>query len=236
MNLILCDDNLLHLDYALSIAKTALDGQDAHFHCYNCYEDILALTHSPIFVPHIAILDIELDGNSGISLAKELNLNFPDCQVIFLTSFPSYASNVYQTSHVWFVLKNQIEEYLPQALEKALCALENKDPHLYITVKQKHEFRRLCINKIFSMERLGHQTQIMTADAPILVRQSPDELLQGLPAGCFIRCHQSYWVNASKISAYANNEFHLLDGSVIPVSRTFKKEALAALQSSKTPV
>lgn len=236
MNIILCDDNLLHLDYALSTAKKALEGTDAQFQCYHCADDILSLLSSPTFIPHIAILDIELGDSSGIQIARQLNDRFSQCQIIFLSAYSMHASEVYQAKHIWFVLKNRMEEFLPQALAKAIAALGRNEDNPCITVKRKRTYQKVAVDQIYHLERIAHQTRICTVNAPILVRQSPDELLQGLPAGCFIRCHQSYWVNASKISAYANNEFHLLDGSVIPVSRTFKKEALAALQNSKTPV
>lgn len=229
MNILLCDDNLLHLDYALSTAKTALKGLDVQFHCYHCAEDIMALLSNITFIPHIAILDIEINDSSGIQLAKQITDRFPQCQIIFLSAYPLYAPEVYQTTHVWFVLKNRMEEFLPQALKKAVAALGNGGQALSITVKQKRTYQKVAVDQIYLIERIAHQTRIYTVNGSVLVRQSPDELLQGLPGNCFIRCHQSYWVNASKISAYVSNEFHLLDGSVIPVSRTFKKAALAAL-------
>ena len=236
MNIILCDDNLLHLDYALSITKTTLEGLDAQFHCYHCSEDVLSLISNITFIPHIAILDIELDGSNGIHIAKQLNDRFPQCQIIFLSAYPMYAPEVYQTAHVWFVLKNRMEEYLPQALKKAVAVLDNSDQALSIIVKQKHTYQKLAIDQIYLIERMAHQTRICTVNGSILVRRSPAELLQGLPEDRFIRCHQSYWVNSSKISTYVSNEFHLLDGSVIPVSRTFKKAALTSLQNSKSSI
>lgn len=232
MNIILCDDNSLHLNYAHSIAKTALEGVDAQFYCYHCAEDILALLSDVSFIPHIAILDIELGESSGIQLARQLNDRFPQCQIIFLSAHSLYAPEVYQANHVWFVLKNRIEEFLPQALEKAVAALGNGGQPLSITVKQKHTYQKVAIDQIYHIERIAHQTRICTVNGTILVRQAPVELLQGIPESCFIRCHQSYWINASKISAYANNEFHLLDGSTIPVSRSFKSAALAALKNT----
>lgn len=236
MNVIICDDNLLHLDYARSLTEKYLADTDAEIRCYHSARDVIALTNNADFIPHIAILNVEINGSNGIQLAEQLNRQFPRCQIIFISAFPRYASDVYQVPHVWFVLKNHIEEYLPQAIQKAQAVLNAAEPDLYIIVKQKHSSMRLDINLVFCMERIVHHTQISTVNGALVVRQTPVELLQTLPENTFIRCHQSYWVNASKISSYVSNEFHLIDGTVIPVSRTFKKEALALFCSGCTVV
>ena len=62
----------------------------------------------------------------------------------------------------------------------------------------------------------------------VLCRQTPEELLSTLDDSLFIRCHQSFWVNRSKIFSLVGDSFHLIDGSEILISRTYKKEAAQA--------
>lgn len=233
MNIILCDDNLLHLNYTMGIAKKILTDPNTNFFCYHSAEDILSAMDTYTYTPHIAILDIELGGKSGIDLARQINAHFPACQIVFISSHSGYASDVYQADHVWFVLKNRITEYLPQAIEKAVSALHDTPNSFAITVKQNHTMQKIAVDRIFFMERVAHRTRITAVDGTIVVWQSPVELLQALPGNTFIHCHQSFWVNRAKISAYAGNDFHLIDGSVIPISRTYKKEALAAFHSGQ---
>ena len=53
-------------------------------------------------------------------------------------------------------------------------------------------------------------------------------MLEQLP-GTFIRCHQSYAVNMTRVDALRDREIVLKDGSVIPVSRRMEKEVQGRL-------
>ena len=46
---------------------------------------------------HILFMDIEMPGESGIDLAMEVNRKWPECQIIYLTNYWSYAMDVYET-------------------------------------------------------------------------------------------------------------------------------------------
>ena len=49
----------------------------------------------------IVIMDIEIDEINGIDLAIETNHILPYCQIIYLTSYMQYVSDVYETNHTY---------------------------------------------------------------------------------------------------------------------------------------
>lgn len=55
--------------------------------------------------PNIALLDIQLGQDNGISLAKQLFPSPSQTQVIFITGYIEYCSDVYETEHIYFLLK-----------------------------------------------------------------------------------------------------------------------------------
>ena len=57
------------------------------------------------YTPDIAIVDIQMDEMSGIELAKRINTVLPQCAIIFATSYLSFATDVYETEHAYFILK-----------------------------------------------------------------------------------------------------------------------------------
>lgn len=233
MNVTICDDNALHLNYARSMAERCLAGTDAVIYTCTSLASLSALADSKCDAPDIAILDIELADGSGIEAATRLNRRLPKCQIIFLSSYPSYASDAYDTSHVWFVLKNRAEDFLPKAIQRAVQNLQSADEPAHIVLRQRQRTQKLPADRIYYLERIMHQTRIVTADGESTTRQTPAELLQTLAPDTFIRCHQSYWVNTRKIRAYADSSFHLADGTVIPVSRTYKKAAVELLHGDE---
>ncbi|EKC47003.1 Response regulator of the LytR/AlgR family, partial [human gut metagenome] len=62
-------------------------------------------------------------GTGGIRLAQSMKHYAPFCQIIFLSSYLSYATEVYETEHIYFILKSQLHQRIGPALHQALTAL-----------------------------------------------------------------------------------------------------------------
>ena len=65
-------------------------------------------------------------------------------------------------------------------------------------------------------------------DGDLETTQSPQALLAGDAAGEFIRCHQSFWVNSRAIAGMEHETFCLSDGTRVPISRSYRKDAREA--------
>lgn len=59
---------------------------------------------------HIMFMDIEMSDENGIDLAMEVNRKWPKCQVVYLTNYWSYAMEVYETRHVYYIVKEKFEK------------------------------------------------------------------------------------------------------------------------------
>ena len=136
-NVLLCDDN----EVFLSETEKMISAE---------YKGVLNVTVSKTIAEalaeiseinmDIAVLDIEMDKESGIDLARILNEKFPDCRIIYLTNHISYASDVYSTDHTYFVLKDDMDKNLPRAIEKAVNEKEAQKND-FITVSSKDRKR-----------------------------------------------------------------------------------------------
>ena len=231
LNIVICDDTPVQLQYTHKLVSSYFSGKNITLFDFGSAEDLLSHISGGL-LPHIAILDIELGTANGISLAKELNALCPGCQIIFLTAYSQYASDVYYAKHAWFVIKKDIEKYLPSALEKATSSAKTGmfEEEPWLLVKIRHTQQRIPVSSILYLERITYRTRIVTVNKEIVCGQAPKELLEHLPNDLFIRCHQSYWINMGKIFSQKANEFHLIDGTAIPISRTYKKSALEAFR------
>lgn len=224
VNIFLCDDTPLQLYCTRDLITDYTQGRDAQVFCFGSSAEFLA--GLAVASPDIAVLDISLGSDNGIELAKAINARFPACQIIFLTAYAEYTSDAYFAKHTWFILKKDTAKYLPAALDKAFRALElgtHEVPAIW--VKKRRNLEKIPTAEVLYLERIGHTTKVVRLHDTLVCRQSPEELLSPLEENAFIRCHQSFWVNRDKIFSFVGDRFHLIDGSEILISRSYKKEA-----------
>lgn len=226
----ICDDNQTHLRLAEDMVKSFFANKNTYDYATNNYssaELLLADIDKNRFVPDIAILDIEMDGDNGITLAKKLNVCAPQCRIIFLTSYMQYAQDVYDAEHVWFVIKKDSDKYFPSAIEKALGSLKSSSNSvsLGILIRKGTTSTLIPLDQILYITKVARKTQIKCLNGVYWDTRRPALLISEKMEPFFLRCHQGYWVNTNMIQELDHETFKLKDGSIIPISRTFRETA-----------
>jgi two-component system response regulator DesR len=82
--------------------------------------------------PDIALLDIEMPGQTGLDAAEELARDLPSCKVLILTTFgrPGYLRRAMENGAAGFVLKDAPATELASAIRRALTGERVVDPGL----------------------------------------------------------------------------------------------------------
>ena len=216
----ICDDELLHARQTQAAIRRC--EAQAVTRCFETPLALLAAVTQQGYAPRVAVLDIRMAGMDGIELAKRLNALVPGCAVIFLTAYLSYAPDVYETRHVYFVLKNELDRRIDSALRAALA--ETAAP-ASLQLATAHGYRNVPVTDVLFLERILRKTRVVLTDGEELVTAAPAALLEAVPDGVFLRCHQSYIVNLAHVRALEDTFFQMEDGTSIPISRAFYKEA-----------
>lgn len=192
LQIAVCDDEKLYLNEVLQILHDTLGDTPNRIQTFQNSAALLAAVEEDGYIPNIAVLDIRMDEVDGITLAKQLNRASPTSKVIFISSYSGYLMDVYETEHVYFVLKPNMEERLPVALQKALASTATVKT---LSVKSGSYHQRIRLDAILYIERLKHKTIVHTDEGDIETAQLPKTLIDsgGVQAD-FIRCHQSFWV------------------------------------------
>ena len=117
----ICDDDALFASSLCAKVQQLFPGsfQISVFHSIRALQ--AAAEKTP---PNIALLDIQLGQDNGISLAKQLFPSPSQTQVIFITGYVEYCSDVYETEHIYFLLKPLDHVLLKKSLQKAVDRLE----------------------------------------------------------------------------------------------------------------
>lgn len=174
--------------------------------------------------PDLAVLDIQMEGMDGITLANRLGVLCPHCRIIFISEYLGYATEVYAVRHSYFLLKSQLRERLGQALRRAAEDLEHL-PRLCFQVRG--QLQTVDVSDVLYLERVLRKTHVHCAERCYETTEHPKEILCRAKTVLFCQCHQSYWINLAWVETMTGDAFTVSGGREIPISRTFHKTARA---------
>ncbi len=185
--------------------------------------------------PDVVFLDIELNGTSGLVLARELP---PACCLIFTTAYAHYALEGFEANAVDFLHKPYFYDRFVRAVQKAeqwlrmhdlLAKAEAPDRRLLL----KSEYRNVAvpIDTILYVESIDNYVRVHLADGRSVLSKIPLRAVEEqLPPGEFLRIHRSYVVPKSRIAGFSRTEVTLTNGAgTLPVGKTYAEEAMALL-------
>lgn len=102
-------------------------------------DEVLAAARSA--APDVALLDIEIPGESGLEAAAELHAHLPACKVLILTTFgrPGYLHRAMEQGVVGFLVKDAPAAQLAAAIRRAVAGERVVDPLLAIAALSEGE-------------------------------------------------------------------------------------------------
>ncbi|WP_243299789.1 LytR/AlgR family response regulator transcription factor [Bacillus litorisediminis] len=195
----------------------------------------------PELKPDLVFLDIELAGDSGLNLAKQLESLEPSPAVVFATAYDEYAVQAFDLNAVDYVLKPFDEDRIQKTLDKVkkIREIENKTIPFHPSIKNERSGKiavpvddrivLLSLSDIQYLESFEGKTKIKTVKQEYTVNEALVLLEKKLSENQFLRVHRSYIVNMDfivEIEPWFNSTFNLIlkDGSKVPVSRTYVKD------------
>lgn len=175
----------------------------------------------------IILLDIVLKETDGINLAILLKQQYSFFKIIFITGYTKYLSDIFRANPDGLLYKPISNHHLKNAIHSVLDKIE-EDEKKYISVSSvKSGIVRINEGEILYLESEQRIIHIHTRDRIIDTYAKLDEFHSLLPE-YFIRAHKSYIVNLYDTSKLSENSLTLSDGTVIPVSRSRKKQVKEA--------
>ena len=221
-HVVICDDDEKWLETAADIlGKYAHNtGQEFAVTGYTTASEMLSSDLSEVAV---IFMDIDLkEKENGIVAVHRINQNWPGCQVVYLTNYLFYATEVYETEHAWFLLKEQFEEKLPAVMDRIRSQKERSSGRFVFTAAD-HQVISLKTEDILYLERKQRETIIVSKEGEYRTRSKLSELQKKLPETEFLRCHNSYLVSLPAVSAIKREEVVMENGTVLLISRGYSK-------------
>ena len=179
----------------------------------------------------LVFLDIRMDEISGIQLLETLNT---ESEVIITTAYDTYALKGYDLNVTDYLLKPFTFERFIQAVGKAQNnILKNDEPgQKFIFVKTEYRLEKILLSEIIYIEGMRDYRRIHTVDKRIMTLQTFREFEERIPKNIVCRVHKSFMVAVEKIISIERDRIKLKD-VLIPISETYKKDFLVAINGKK---
>lgn len=224
----ICDDDRMWCRKAEYLLETFTEEREipAEIFCFQNSEELFGYQGEPM---EVLFLDIEIKDENGIELAEKINSRWENCQIVYLTNYLYYATEVYHTVHVFFVLKEQFEQKMGEVFSKLLHELDQRKKNLIFSVMGGKEIS-LFPAEILYFERIRRITVIETVWGEYKTAEKLSEIQKRLPQPDFVRCHNSYIVYLPAAREITRNAFLMENGTEILISRSYAgkvKEAFA---------
>ena len=163
MKIAICDDELVQREYiyasvqryfnekAIPVSIQEYESAEKLWFQYELNSDI-----------DIVLLDIQMAGMDGISLAKKLRCKNEALAIIFITAMTDYIYEGFQLNAINYLLKPYEEEKLYDCLNKAMEQCNKQDSYLLLRVEK--EIVKIKKDHIIRVESEGHYLNIFTGD------------------------------------------------------------------------
>jgi len=221
LKMAICDDEPYHLNRTEDLIKGILDGRGIDIYVIDTYllgKDLLRFDK---YMEYDAIfLDIDMSGMNGPEIAKQIRENRQDIILVFIAASSDYAVEGYKMEAIRFLLKDVLEETMPECIEviiRRLCLHTHKVCY-HFTEGQKE----MPVDSIGFIESQKHKLLFNVMEKQWVsysLYDKLDNIEKGLSAYGFLRIHKSYLVNMRFIKAIVHYRAYLKSGEILPIPR-----------------
>lgn len=218
----ICDDT----PQDISLLSAALYTYDPYCEIYTYTDGETLIDELPELGPFfdILFLDIYMPGLDGIITAQKIRSENKDIKIIFISSSKEYYPQAYEVFAFNYIVKPFDREKLFEVLDRAIAELGRECSHKILFRNKSSAFSVYC-RDILYIESRDKLLLFQLADGSLRQRYGKlVDITTQLPPQTFIRCHQSFLVNAAHITEMGENYFRV--GQVlISISRKYIKES-----------
>ena len=217
-----CDDEKSYLDVVIGYLNKYQKGNDIPM-------EVFAFGKSSDLLDEIEngekydvyLLDIYMQGLTGMSVATELRSRNVKSPIVFLTSSTDHALEAFGVNATHYLLKPFTEENFFLAMDKAMQSVEDHSNDS-IVIKVDNGYRYFTVKEILYAEAEDKYQRIYLSNGEkILVRITSTELYEKVKDfDCFFRCGRSHIINLNHVRKVTTSSVLLKTGKELKLSRT----------------
>ena len=201
----------------------------------------------------VVFLDIQMPGESGLVLARELSRLREPPLVVFVSAHGEHAIEAFEVHALDYLLKPLGDARLAQAVERCAALLRRRQREAYgaalrdyvasadapqglahLNVRSVGRIERIAIDEVLWLESAANYVELHLAARSVLHRITLNRMEALLPPGAFLRVHRGAIVRRGQIARLDSTgdgtwRLVLRCGAVVPVSERHVDAVRAAM-------
>lgn len=163
----------------------------------------------------IILLDIELGGMDGVTMAKKIRKENKTVQIIFISGYSDYIAEGYEVEALHYLLKPVNKEKLFSVLQRAQEKIKQNDRNLHLEIHGErvriplYEIRYVDVN-------LNYVT--IYANKEYTLKRTLRDIEKDLDSR-FVRVGRSMIINITCVQKVTKISVYLFDGTILPLPR-----------------
>lgn len=223
--IVLCDDEpSVHrqlIGYLEQLASECGDEfETVHF---SSGEDLT--THFPANA-QLLLLDIQMDGISGIEAARKLREAHKDLIIILVTNLIDHAIRGYEIHAYSFLCKPVMYGDFRRSMVDAFSLYDKARP-VKLILNTDSGTELIPLDELLYVEVFHHMASFVFCDCRQDVRTSLSDIEQKTEGRGFFRCHKSYLINFRHVQKINTGSVTMINGDEVPLSRHRRREFLS---------
>lgn len=221
-----CDDEETICDFlqqaiTQELAKADLDGSVTVF---DDGEPLAKLYEAGNADFDIILLDITMKNCDGMTAAKRIRQVDSEVMIVFVTASAEYVFSGYEVRAFRYILKPELLHGFSGVFRECLNALTKADD-AHFTFQKSAETVSIPLRDILYFESNRRVITVhLSSGGSHSFYSKLDTIAEQLSKHDFVRCHQSFLVNAKKIASVKGSRLILTTQEVLPVSKHRSKE------------
>lgn len=177
----------------------------------------------------ILFLDIDLGEESGIEIAAQIAVRYPELVVVFVTGHREFTGEAFEVEAMGYLVKPYDIKKMESILKKALLqvtAIKKQDDIREIIITDENLKKKINTKEITYIQRQLSRSVICTEKKIYNVYETITSLYERLGEG-FLRINQGEVANIKEIAEIRGNMVVLKNGMEMSIGRTYRKDVLA---------
>ena len=166
----------------------------------------------------IYLLDVEMPVADGLQVATEIKKICAEPIIIYITDFPQYAPRGYEVNAFRYILKEQIEEKLPEAYDSLMTKLKERESTYYVYIKN-NGIEQLLQESIYYIKKDKKYVMLYTENGEKRERKSLQEIFGELSQEDFMFIDKGLIVNIRHVMKLDGEVVKMRNGECFLISR-----------------
>ena len=224
--IVICDDCPADSSYVSAFVRewAELNGHEIEMTLFDSAEKFLSF-YEEGGRSDLLLLDIEMPGMDGVTLARKLRKYNETMQIVFVTGYSDYISEGYDVSALHYLMKPVKKEKLHEVLSRAADRIQKNERML--TLEVSGELVRVPVHEISYLD-VSQNYVTVHAKKEYTVKRALAEFDKELDER-FFRAGRACIINLTMVQRVTKTEVYLTGGIAVPLPRGMDKQISRAI-------